>query len=142
MNQCAKRRIALLLFDFAGCGLSEGDYVSLGYHEKDDLNGIINQTLKDFPVSSLSLWGRSMGAVTAILFCEKYQQSITSMILDSPFNELATVVKEFASKNFNLPGILMTMAIKMISGMIEKKIGYDIFELNPGEAAKQIVIPA
>lgn len=143
LNQCAKRRIALLLFDFAGCGLSDGEYVSLGYHEKNDLNGIINQTLKNYPVSSLSLWGRSMGAVTAILFCEKYTQyNITSMILDSPFNELATVVKEFASRNFNLPGILLTMAIKMISGMIEKKIGYDIFELNPGEAAEKIIIPA
>ena len=24
-------------FDFAGCGHSEGDYISLGWHEKDDL---------------------------------------------------------------------------------------------------------
>ena len=142
LQHCAKRRIALLLFDFAGCGKSEGDYVSLGYHEKNDLDGVINFVSKNYPIGNISLWGRSMGAVTAILYAEKNSSKITSMILDSPFNELSTVVKEYAAKNFNLPGILLTMAIKMISGNIEKKIGYNIFDLNPGKAAKKIIVPA
>jgi hypothetical protein len=29
--------ITLFCFDFAGCGKSEGDYISLGWHERDDL---------------------------------------------------------------------------------------------------------
>ena len=29
------RRIALFCFDFGGCGLSEGEYVSLGWHERE-----------------------------------------------------------------------------------------------------------
>merc|ERR1711957_740065 len=136
LQHCAKRRIALLLFDFAGCGKSEGEYVSLGYHEKDDLEGVINHVSEGFPIGNIALWGRSMGAVTGILYAEKNASKITSMILDSPFNELSTVVKEFANKHFNLPGILLTMAIKMISGSIEKKIGYNLFDLNPGKAAQ------
>ena len=34
---CAKSNFYLLLFDFSGCGVSEGQYVSLGHFEKDDL---------------------------------------------------------------------------------------------------------
>lgn len=37
---CASNNYYLLLFDFSGCGLSEGDYVSLGHHEKDDLSQV------------------------------------------------------------------------------------------------------
>lgn len=130
------------MFDFAGCGKSEGEYVSLGYHEKDDLKGVIDLLIESFQIGSLSLWGRSMGAVTAILYCENHPERVTSMILDSPFNELSTVVKEYANKHFTLPGILLTMGIKMISGSIEKKIGYNLFEMKPGLAAEKIVIPA
>ena len=60
-----------MVFDFAGCGKSEGEYVSLGYHEKDDLEGIINYSRQVYPIGNVSLWGRSMGAVTAILYVEK-----------------------------------------------------------------------
>ena len=97
---------------------------------------------QSYPIGPISLWGRSMGAVTAILHVENNAENVTSMILDSPFNELSTVVKEYASKKFSLPGILLTMGIKMISGTMESKIGYDLFEMQPGLAAEKIDIPA
>ena len=33
--------ISVLTFDFAGCGMSEGEYISLGWHERDDLEIVI-----------------------------------------------------------------------------------------------------
>lgn len=36
-DYCAERDYALCVFDFSSCGMSEGEYVSLGYHEKHDL---------------------------------------------------------------------------------------------------------
>lgn len=35
---CAQHNLYLCLFDFSGCGLSEGKYVSLGHYEKFDLS--------------------------------------------------------------------------------------------------------
>ena len=32
------RNITVFTFDFAGCGLSEGEYISLGYYERDDVD--------------------------------------------------------------------------------------------------------
>jgi len=45
--------------------LSEGDYISLGYYEKDDLSCVVDHLRKTEKVTTIGLWGRSMGAVTA-----------------------------------------------------------------------------
>ena len=37
----AHEGFSFLNFDFGGCGISEGEYVSLGWHEKDDLINLI-----------------------------------------------------------------------------------------------------
>jgi len=41
---CSDNDIGLCVFDFAGCGLSHGTYVSLGHYEKEDLFKV-NETL-------------------------------------------------------------------------------------------------
>ena len=54
----------LLSFDFSGSGQSEGDYVSLGAFEKDDLKAVIEFLREEGQTSGIALWGRSMGAAT------------------------------------------------------------------------------
>ena len=46
-------------FDFAGSGRSEGEYVSLGYHERDDLATVVDYLRGKGTVSSIGVWGRS-----------------------------------------------------------------------------------
>ena len=46
--------------------MSEGDYVSLGHYEKDDLSAVVDFLRQSGRVSTLGLWGRSMGAATAL----------------------------------------------------------------------------
>ncbi len=79
--------ITLFCFDFAGCGLSEGEYISLGWFERDDLAMIIDYLRENRRVSTIGLWGRSMGAVTALLHGDR-DPSIAAMVLDSPFSNL------------------------------------------------------
>ena len=45
---------------------------------------------------SIAIWGRSMGAVSALLFASNYNK-ITSLCLDSPFQDLNTMIKEVVS---------------------------------------------
>ena len=35
-------RMHFFTFDFSGCGLSDGEYISLGVHESDDLEIVVN----------------------------------------------------------------------------------------------------
>lgn len=51
-----------------GSGLSDGKWVTLGAHEVDDLAVVIQHLRAQGGVSSIGLWGRSMGAVTALLY--------------------------------------------------------------------------
>jgi len=69
----------LLSFDFAGSGLSGGQYVSLGAYEKDDLQAVIEHLRVEGLTSSIALWGRSMGAATALLHGER-DPSIAGMV--------------------------------------------------------------
>ncbi|PKA52804.1 hypothetical protein AXF42_Ash001785 [Apostasia shenzhenica] len=56
--------ITVFTLDFSGSGLSGGDYVSLGWHEKDDLKIVVSFLRNNQQISCIGLWGRSMGAVT------------------------------------------------------------------------------
>jgi dienelactone hydrolase len=51
-----------------GCGLSDGKYITLGVKEVEDLDAVIQHIYCDDHVSTLGLWGRSMGAVTALIY--------------------------------------------------------------------------
>jgi hypothetical protein len=51
----------LFSLDFCGSGKSEGEYVSLGAFEKDDLQAVIEYLRGTLRVSTIALWGRSMG---------------------------------------------------------------------------------
>ena len=53
-----KRHLNIFVFDFAGCGMSEGEYISLGWHEKDDLRIIVDFVEKLPGVSKIGIWGK------------------------------------------------------------------------------------
>lgn len=81
------QNITVFCFDFSGCGKSQGEWVTLGYKEKDDLDIVIDYLRHTSKVGLLGLWGRSMGAVTSI-FHTSNDTSIAGMVLDSPFSNL------------------------------------------------------
>ena len=64
-----------------GSGLSDGDWVTLGAHETDDLEVAIEHLRKEGRTSTIALWGRSMGAVTAILYSHR-DPTIAGMVGD------------------------------------------------------------
>ncbi len=71
-----------------GSGRSGGDYVTLGAHEVNDLGVAVAYLRERFPVCTIGLWGRSMGAVTALLYSQKDPSiagivSLTCPALDS-----------------------------------------------------------
>ena len=94
LGHLMRLNISLCTFDFSGCGNSEGDYVSLGYYEQYDLNEIINYIRKKPQITTIGIWGRSMGAVTALLYLKKSTEisKISAAIFDSPFKSLKILV--------------------------------------------------
>ena len=132
--------ITVFCFDFAGCGLSEGEYVSLGWYERDDLQDVITYLREERRVSTIGLWGRSMGAVTALLHGDR-DPCIAGMILDSPFSNLKKLTIELA-KTYKVPSFLASTAMKFIRSTIQKKMQFDIELLNPKNHVDKCYIPA
>jgi alpha-beta hydrolase superfamily lysophospholipase len=57
-------------FDFTGCGNSEGNVISFGANEKNDVLAVVQKLKQTYHIRKFILWGRSMGSVCAIKYCE------------------------------------------------------------------------
>ena len=60
--------MTVFALDFAGSGKSGGDWVSLGYFERDDLATVVGHLRECGTVSTIGLWGRSMVSFTSLQF--------------------------------------------------------------------------
>jgi pimeloyl-ACP methyl ester carboxylesterase len=60
------------MFDFPGCGNSQGTFVTYGITEKYDVDSILNMIDQTFGYEEYNIWGRSMGAVVSIFYAQLY----------------------------------------------------------------------
>ncbi|KAF5832482.1 Alpha/Beta hydrolase protein [Dunaliella salina] len=102
--------VSVFTLDFEGSGLSDGKYVTLGAREVDDLETAVEHLRATNKVSTLGLWGRSMGAVTALLYGQR-NPCIAGMVLDSPFSRLTDLMLEIvADQKLPIPKPLMKVS--------------------------------
>ncbi|CAM9567385.1 unnamed protein product, partial [Ectocarpus sp. 12 AP-2014] len=135
----------LVSFDFAGSGKSGGEHVSLGYYERDDLKAVIEHLRKSGQVSTIALWGRSMGAATALLHGDR-DPSIAALVLDSAFADLTQLAEEMVERGrqagLTVPGIVVKMVMRMIRGTVAKTANFNVRDLCPIKHANRTFIPA
>ncbi|KAK6917908.1 Serine aminopeptidase, S33 [Dillenia turbinata] len=138
--------ITVFTLDFSGSGLSGGDYVSLGWHESDDLKIVVSYLRNSKQVLCIGLWGRSMGAVTGLLYGAA-DPSISGMVLDSAFSNLFDLMMELVDVyKIRLPKFTTSMdqvkmAVQYMRRVILKKAKFDIMDLNCMQVAPKTFIP-
>ncbi|KAJ8769869.1 hypothetical protein K2173_008951 [Erythroxylum novogranatense] len=134
--------ITCFTLDFSGSGLSDGDYVSLGWHEKEDLKVVVSYLRSNKQISRIGLWGRSMGAVTSLLYGAE-DPSIAGMVLDSAFSNLFDLMMELVDVyKIRLPKFTVKVAVQYMRRVIMKKAKFDIMDLNCVKVAPKSFIPA
>ena len=133
--------ITLFCFDFSGSGLSEGEYISLGWFERDDVASVTEYLRNNRNVSTIGLWGRSMGAATSLLHGDR-DPSIGAMLLDSPFSNLRTLCDELAYNHCCVPSLMVGAAMALVSSTIREKAGFDVSWLTPITHVGECRIPA
>mmetsp|Transcript_16477 Transcript_16477/g.25631 ORF Transcript_16477/g.25631 Transcript_16477/m.25631 type:complete len:590 (+) Transcript_16477:71-1840(+) len=137
--------VAVFAFDFAGSGKSDGDHVTLGYYEREDLMCVVAHLRATDVVSTIALWGRSMGAVTALMHGDR-DPSIAAMVLDSPFSDLSSLCEQMVDKardqGINVPGFVSSVAIRMIRGSVRRQADFDIKDVSPISHVPHCYIPA
>ena len=136
---------SLFAFDFSGSGLSEGEYVTLGAFERDDLQCVVEYLRSAGTTSTIALWGRSMGAATALLHGER-DPSIAGMVLDSAFASLTLLAEEMVEKGRKqglfAPGVLVSIVTSFVRSSVLKTAKFDIKKLSPIDQADKCFIPA
>ena len=135
-----KRNINLCVFDFQGSGMSEGDYISLGYHEKHQVKNIVDFVEKYPGVGKIGLWGRSMGAATSLIYTSM-DKRIKATVADSPFEDFRKLAKEMVLSQIKIPGFLVEGALSIIGKSVKNKNGMDINEIKAIEAVKKCNAP-
>ncbi|KAL8171348.1 hypothetical protein V2J09_023152 [Rumex salicifolius] len=133
--------ITVFTLDFSGSGLSGGEHVTLGWNERDDLRAVVNYLRSDGNVSMIGLWGRSMGAVTSLMYGAE-DPSIAGMVLDSPFSDLVDLMMELVDTyKVRIPKFTVKFAIQYMRRAVQKKAKFDITELNTIKVAKSSFVP-
>jgi dienelactone hydrolase len=130
-------------FDFSGTGKSEGDWVTLGHKEQHDLKSVIEYLNEHKKVSSIGLWGRSMGAVTSILYMSNEENlgTYNCAVLDSGFSSLQYLMNSLAGQ-MGIPPEFVGMLQPMIEMNLQQQVGMAVEDLNTEERAKLCEAPA
>eukprot|EP00388_Colpodella_angusta_P017148 GDKJ01042470.1.p1 GENE.GDKJ01042470.1~~GDKJ01042470.1.p1 ORF type:complete len:479 (-),score=72.20 GDKJ01042470.1:176-1612(-) len=135
--------VSILAFDFSGSGLSGGDYVSLGFYERQDVETAVEYLRSTGRTSFIGLWGRSMGAATALMYGEA-DPSIACMVVDSPFASLRMLAEELVESftSLRLSKFIVSAALMFVRRTILNKANFDIDDLCPIRHASKCFIPA
>ena len=139
-KEILKREINLFVVDFPGCGLSEGEYISLGYHESHDVKILVDFISKLPGVGNIGIWGRSMGAATTMIYAHK-DKRVKAICLDSPFADFNLLAKDLVLTKITIPKFLIDGALKIVRMIVKKKNGLDIDKLKPIDAAPKTTQP-
>ena len=126
--------ISVFALDLGGSGISEGEHVTLGVRETLDVAVVVAHLRRGGRVDRVGIWGRSMGAVTALLYANR-DPSIAGIVLDSPFSSLTGLMSElvddyFSASYVSAPRAATRLALGWMRSSIKARAGFDIHDLD------------
>lgn len=123
--------LPVCVFDFRGSGLSTGQYVSYGHHEKTDLKHVLDWLVEAYAFESFVLWGRSMGAATALMYAANaVQHKILLTIADSAYINLWELLEEIGTSKIGIPHFLVKPMLYLFEGSIKESAGFALRDID------------
>ena len=119
--------IFVFCFDFAGCGCSGGKYVSLGWFEREDTEFLLNILHRTFHLGPFVLWGRSMGAATALLVKSPL---LVGRVIDSAFTSVRDMCSAVAV-SMKLPKVFVPAAMWFLKKKVLSAAKFNFDEVAP-----------
>lgn len=98
---------AVLLFDLRNHGSSEGTLTTMGLHEVNDVKAAFATLIAqpEIDVNNITLYGHSMGGVTAILAMAELPQ-IKALVVDTAYTSLIDVINDGVRNIIGTPSVL------------------------------------
>jgi pimeloyl-ACP methyl ester carboxylesterase len=130
-----ERGFSLFTYDSGGSGLSGGEYVSLGVLERQDLAAVVDYLRASRLVTTIGLWGRSMGAATALMYTAR-DASIAVLVLDSPFSSLRLLIADLVEQLAQwVPTFAVDALVEKVRRRIIRHAAFDIDDVDAVSAA-------
>lgn len=149
VEEVIKMGLSFCSFDFAGCGNSQGNSISFGANEKNDVYVVVQELRQKFGIKKIILWGRSMGSACAVKYCQLAQKntfitkrvSIIGMILDSCFRSFSKLAVQIGHKQSDIPQLLVKAGFYIIRGTLEEKGQFKTEDLELEDFISTIDVP-
>jgi dipeptidyl aminopeptidase/acylaminoacyl peptidase len=123
-----ERGYNVLMFDFRGHGRSEGQRVSMGSYERQDLLGAVDY-LQSRGIDRVGVLGFSMGGAVAMATAP-HSEAIRAVISDGGFACLSGTIAA-GVRDQGLPSFLASLAGHLIVGLMGLRLGCSLSEADP-----------
>lgn len=118
---------------------SEGQYIGMGWLDKDDLQCWINLIIEQNDNAEIILHGSSMGAATVLMASgDKLPKNVKAIIEDSGYTSVWDIFASEAKARFNLPTFPILNMFELVANIRAK---YDIKEASAVEQVKKSNVP-
>ena len=118
---------------------SEGQYIGMGWLDKDDLQCWINLIIEQNDNAEIILHGSSMGAATVLMASgDELPSNVKAIIEDSGYTSVWDIFASEAKARFNLPKFPILNMFELVANIRAK---YDIKEASAVEQVKKSNVP-
>jgi len=120
---------ALLTFDYRHRGQSEGDAVTMGVREQDDLLGAIDELARQPEVDGerIGVLGMSMGSVVAIMVAAR-DERVGALVVEAPYATYDAIMTRALRHFYHLPSFPIAPLAKWL---IERRLGQSLDHAQP-----------
>lgn len=124
----------VLIPSMRACGDSDGEYIGMGWLDKDDLQCWIKLITEQNEKSEIILHGSSMGAATVLMASgDNLPENVKAIIADSAYTSVWDIFASEAKARFNLPAFPILNMFEVVANVRAK---YDIKEASAVEHVK------
>lgn len=123
----------VLIPSMRACSESDGEYIGMGWLDKDDLKCWINLVIEQNEKAQIILHGSSMGAATVLMASgDNLPVNVKAIVADSGYTSVWDIFASEAKARFNLPTFPVLNMFRIVANIRAK---YDIKEAS---ALKQV----
>jgi pimeloyl-ACP methyl ester carboxylesterase len=125
-----------LMFDFAGHGESEGDLVTYGVREAEEVGAVIAylRARGDVDTNRLGVMGYSLGAISAVLAAVRYPE-LRCVVIESGFADLLADIKVLFRRYTGLPSFPFAAIVVALG---QRLSGVRLADIRPARVIGQI----
>ncbi len=116
------------MFDFRGHGRSEGQHVSMGYYERQDLLGAVDY-LQSRGIDRVGVLGFSMGGAVAMATAP-HSEAIRAVVSDGGFARFSDTIAAGVRER-GLPGFLASLVGHLIVWLMGLRLDCSLSEADP-----------